>query len=57
MFALDPDIAGQSAQPFWRDTAPHDQSYDRGDDADDHDKFSKLAHDANSCANEAEAQA
>jgi len=27
MFALDPNVAGQAAQPFWRETAPHDQSY------------------------------
>jgi len=26
MFALDPNVAGQSAQPFWRETAPHHQA-------------------------------
>jgi hypothetical protein len=27
MFALDPNVAGQSAQPFWRETAPHHQTH------------------------------
>jgi hypothetical protein len=57
MFALDPNVAGQSAKPFWRETAPQHQSYQCGDDADDHDELSKFAHDSKSCANEAEAQA
>ena len=57
MFALDPNVAGQSAQPFWRETAPHDQSYQRGDHADDYDELSKLAHVSKSCANQPEAQA
>ena len=57
MFALDPNVAGQSTQPFWRETAPQHQSYQCGDDADDHDELSKFAHYSKSCANEAEAQA
>jgi len=57
MFALDPNVAGQSAQPFWRETAPHDQSYQRGDHADDHDELSKFAHLSKSCANQPKAQA
>src|SRR5262245_9632583 len=44
MFALDPNVARQSAQPFWGETAPHHQAYQRGDHADDYDKLSELAH-------------
>jgi hypothetical protein len=44
MFALDPDIAGQSAQPFWRETAPHHQTYEGHDHANDHNEFAQFAH-------------
>src|SRR5215217_9717364 len=44
MFALDPNVARQSAQPFWSETAPHDKSYQRHDHADDQDELSKFAH-------------
>jgi len=57
MFALDSNIARQSAQPFWRETAPHNQSYQRGDHTDDYDELSELAHFSKSCANQPEAQA
>jgi hypothetical protein len=57
MFALDPNIAGQSAQPFWHQTAPHYQPEKRRGDADDDDEFSQLAHPSKSCAIQAEAQA
>jgi hypothetical protein len=57
MFALDPNVAGQSAQPFWRETAPHDQSDQRADHADDYDEFSKFPHDSKSCVKQPEAQA
>ena len=57
MFALDPNVPRQAAQPFWRETARHDQSYQRGDHADDYNELSKLAHCSKSCANQLEAQA
>ena len=57
MFALDPDVAGQSAQPFRRDTTPHQQPNECGNHTDDHDEFSQLAHHAKSCAIQPEAQA
>ena len=57
MFALDPNVAGQSAQPFWREAAPHYQTYHRGDHADDYNELSKFAHLSKSCANQPEAQA
>jgi hypothetical protein len=44
MFALDPDIAGQSAQPLWGETAPHHQTYERRDHANDHNEFPQFAH-------------
>jgi hypothetical protein len=57
MPALDPNVAGQSAQPFRRETAPHHQSNECGNHTDDHDEFSQLAHHAKSCVIHAEAQA
>jgi hypothetical protein len=57
MFALDPNIAGQSAQPFWSETAPHHQTHKRHDHANDYDEFSKFPHLSKSCANQTEAQA
>jgi hypothetical protein len=57
MLALDPNVAGQSAQPFRRDTTPHQQPNECGNHTDDHDEFSQLAHHAKSCAIQAEAQA
>jgi len=57
MPALDPNVAGQSAQPFRRDTTPHQQPNECGNHTDDHDEFSQLAHHAKSCAIQAEAQA
>ena len=57
MFALDPNVAGQSAKPFWREPAPHHETHERGDHAYDYYEFSKFAHDSKSCANAAEAQA
>jgi hypothetical protein len=44
MFALDPNVAGQSAQPFWRETAPHHQAHERRDHANDDNEFSQFAH-------------
>jgi hypothetical protein len=52
MFALDSNVAGQSAQPFWREAAPNHQPYQRGDHADDYDELSKFAHLSKSCANQ-----
>src|SRR5262245_2015935 len=57
MFAFDPNVARQSTQPFRREAAPHYQTYQRGDHADDYDELSKLAHLSKSCANQPEAQA
>jgi hypothetical protein len=57
MFTLDPNVAGQSAQPFWRETAPQHQPNQCSDHADGYDKPSHFAHRSKSCANEAEAQA
>ena len=57
MFALDSNVAWQSAQPFWRETTPHNQSYQRGDHTDDYDELSEFAHFSKSCANQPEAQA
>jgi hypothetical protein len=57
MFALDSNVTGQSAQPFGCETAPHKESYQRGDYADDYDELSKFAHLSKSCANQLEAQA
>jgi len=57
MFALDSNVAGQPAQPFGCKTAPHDESYERGDHADDYDELSYFAHLSKSCANQPEAQA
>jgi hypothetical protein len=57
MFALDANIAGQSAQPFWREAAPHHQPDKRRGDADDHDESSQFAHHSKSCVNQTEAQA
>jgi hypothetical protein len=57
VFALDPNVAGQAAQPFWRETAPHHQSYQCGDHADDYDQLSEFPHLSKSCANQSEAQA
>ena len=57
MLALDPDVAGQSTQPFRRETNPHHQSYQSGDHAEDHDELSQFAHLSKSCANQAKAQA
>jgi hypothetical protein len=57
MFALDPNVPGQSAQPFWRETAPQDQTHERRDHANDYDEFSKFPHLSKSCANQPEAQA
>jgi hypothetical protein len=45
MFALDSNVAGQSAQPFWRETAPHHQTHKRRGYANDHDELSQFAHD------------
>jgi len=44
MFALDPNVAGQSTQPFWRETAPHDQTHERRDYANDDNEFAQFAH-------------
>src|SRR6266403_491374 len=44
MFALDPDVAGQSSQPFRCEAAPHYQSHQRHDYADDDHEFSELTH-------------
>jgi hypothetical protein len=44
MFAFDPDVAGQPAQPFWRETAPHYQAYERRNHANDHNQFAQFAH-------------
>ena len=44
MLALDADVAGQSAQPFRHEPAPHHQPNERGDHADDHNEFSQVAH-------------
>ncbi len=44
MFALDPDVAGQSAQPFRREAAPHHQANQCGDHANDHNEFAQFAH-------------
>jgi hypothetical protein len=57
MFALDPNVAGQSAEPFGRETAPHRQSDQRRDRTNHHDEFSELARDSKSCAIQAKAQA
>jgi hypothetical protein len=57
MFAFDPNVAGQSAQPFWCEAAPHHKTYERGDHADDYDELSELTHDSKSCAKQSEAQA
>ena len=57
MFALDPNVTGQPAQPLRRETAPHDQTQKRHDDANDYDELSKFAHHSKSCANHAEEQA
>jgi hypothetical protein len=57
MFALDPDVAGQSAQPFWHEPTPHRQPDKRHNDANDHDESSQVAHDSKSCAIQTEAQA
>ncbi len=57
MFALDPNVTGKSTQPFWREAAPHHQTRERGDHANDYDELSKLAHVSKSCANQPEAQA
>jgi len=57
MFALDSNVAGQSAQPFRCETAPHNKSYQRGDHADDYNELSEFAHLSKSCANQPEAQA
>jgi hypothetical protein len=57
MFALDSNVTGQSAQPFGCETAPHNESYQRGDYADDYDELSKFAHLSKSCANQPKAQA
>jgi hypothetical protein len=45
MFALDTNVTWQSAQPFWRETAPHHQTHQRRDYANDHDELSQFAHD------------
>ena len=57
MLALNPDVAGQSAQPFRSETAPHHETHEHGDQAYHSYEFSKFAHDSKSCANEAKAQA
>ena len=44
MFALDPNVAGQSAQPFWGETAPHDQTHERHDHAENENVSSEFAH-------------
>src|SRR6266496_1364038 len=44
MFALDPDVAGQSSQPFRCEAAPDYQSHQRHDYADDKHEFSELTH-------------
>jgi hypothetical protein len=57
MFALDPNVAGQSAQPFWREAAPHHQTNERGNCAHDYDELSKVTHRSKSCANQPNEQA
>ena len=57
MLALDPDVAGQSSQPFWRKTSPHHQSHQRRDHTEDHDESAQLPHHSKSCADRAKAQA
>ena len=57
MFALDANIPGQSAQPFWHQTAPHHHTDKHRSNADDHDESSQFAHHSKSCANQTEAQA
>jgi hypothetical protein len=57
VFTLDPDIAGQPAQPFWREAAPHYQTDERSNHTDNHDQFSHVAHDSKSCAKQPDAQA
>jgi hypothetical protein len=44
MFALDPNVARQSAEPFRRDTAPHHEAHEHRDHANDHDEFAQFAH-------------
>ena len=44
MLALDPNIPGQSSQPFRSEAAPHDQPDQCHDEADDDHKFSQFAH-------------
>src|SRR5438552_3920282 len=44
MFALDPDVAGQSSQPFRCEAAPDYQSHQCHDYADDDHEFSELTH-------------
>jgi hypothetical protein len=57
MFALDPNVAGQSSQPFRRKPAPHHEPHQRDDHTNNGDEFAQLAHYSKSCANRAEAQA
>src|SRR5262245_15119404 len=44
MSALDSNIAGQSAQPFWGEATPHHQPNQCGGNANDHDELSHFAH-------------
>lgn len=57
MFALDANVTRQSAQPFWREAAPHQQPYQHDNQTDDYEDFSKFAHDSKSCANQPKEQA
>ena len=52
MLTLDPNISGQTPQPFRREPAPHRQTHERDHDTNDDCKLPKLAHIAGeSCAN------
>jgi hypothetical protein len=57
MFTLDPNVAGQPSQPLRRKSAPHHQSQQRDDHANDGNEFAQVAHYPKSCANRAKAQA
>ena len=42
--ALDPNVAGQTSQPFWGEAAPENKTNHRRDYADDDQEFPEVAH-------------
>jgi hypothetical protein len=56
VLALDSDVTRQTAEPFWSEAAPQNESEQEDNGADYHQKFPDVVHFVEGCANRTAAQ-